>query len=373
MSARERPRMPLIDLLKVVASQLIVLHHLAFYGPMADHAAPLMPGLMSWLADPARMVVQVFLVVGGYLAALSLAPEGHLKAPARVGSRLVERYLRLALPLALALLAAIAAAALARHWMDHPSVPEAPRAMQVFWHLLLAQDLVGVEALSAGIWYIAIDLQLYAALLLWLALAEGRSERPAAVRRALPWGVIGAVAWSAWLVNRDADWDIGAPYFFAAYGLGVLAAWARGGQAARAAFGLALASVLLGLWLEWRDRLALAAALAALLWCWQFARSREVSPSAPDRRRGLDLLHGLGEISYAVFLLHFPVCLVVNAAFTAYVPAEAWPQAFGLLLAWVGSIAVGALFHHGIEAPLVRWITRLRIAGWRWGRQPVTG
>ena len=66
---------------------VIVLHHLAFYGPMSDHAAPLMPGLIHWLADPARMVVQVFLVVGGYLAALSLAPEGQLRAPMRVGVR----------------------------------------------------------------------------------------------------------------------------------------------------------------------------------------------------------------------------------------------------------------------------------------------
>jgi hypothetical protein len=73
MSAHESRRLPLIDLLKVIASQLVVLHHLAFYGPMSDHAVPLMPGLIHWLADPARMVVQVFLVVGGYLAALSLA------------------------------------------------------------------------------------------------------------------------------------------------------------------------------------------------------------------------------------------------------------------------------------------------------------
>lgn len=369
MSLRRSQRLPLIDFLKVLASQLIVLHHLALYGPMADHAAPLMPALISWLADPARMVVQVFLVVGGYLAALSLAPDGRLHSAPRVGSRLFERYLRLALPLALALLLAIAAAAVARGWMHHPSVPMAPSLMQVVWHLLLAQDLVGVEALSAGVWYVSIDLQLYGALLLWLALVSVCSKDPDAARRALPWGVVGAVAWSALAVNRDPRWDNSVPYFFAANGLGVLVAWARGSRAGRAAFGLALACVLLGLWFEWRDRLALASVLAVVLWRWQSTGGRPSVSTSREARRVLDGLHYLGRISYAVFLLHFPVCLVVNAAFTAFVPARPWPQAFGLLLAWAGSVAAGALFHHAAEAPLVGWIARCRSAGWR----PMTG
>ncbi|MBY0469131.1 MAG: acyltransferase family protein, partial [Burkholderiaceae bacterium] len=232
MSLRHAQRLPLIDLLKVVASQLIVLHHLAFYGPMADHVAPLMPRVIDWLADPARMAVQVFLVVGGYLAALSLAPDGRVRMPAQVRSRLLERYLRLALPLALALLLAILAAALARSWMVHPSVPVPPSPLQFAAHLLLLQDVIGQEALSAGIWYVAIDLQLYAALLLWLALVAALLKGSERIRRVLPWGVVMAVAWSAWCVNRDSTWDVFAPYFFAAHGLGALAAWARGSRAA---------------------------------------------------------------------------------------------------------------------------------------------
>ena len=179
---RSAQRLPFIDLLKVVASQLIVLHHLAFYGPMADHAAPLMPQVIDWLADPARMVVQVFLVVGGYLAALSLAPDGRVCTPTEVGSRVFERYLRLALPLALALLLAIVAAAVARHWMEHPSVPLSPGPMQFVAHLLLLQDVIGEEALSAGIWYVAIDLQLYAALVIWLALVASLLKNSEKIR-----------------------------------------------------------------------------------------------------------------------------------------------------------------------------------------------
>jgi peptidoglycan/LPS O-acetylase OafA/YrhL len=369
MSGHASKRLPLIDLLKVIASQLIVLHHLAFYGPMSDHAAALMPGLIHWLADPSRMVVQVFLVVGGYLAALSLAPDAHLKMPPRVGSRLFERYLRLALPLAVALFFAIAASSVARGWMDHHSIPDAPRPMQLFWHLLLAQDLVGEEALSAGIWYVAIDLQLYAALLLWMTLVARCSQKSGALRQLLPWGVAGAVVWSALVVNRDPAWDVGAPYFFAANGLGVLAAWARSSRAARAAFGLAMCGVILGLWLEWRDRLALASAVAVALWCWQMWRSGWAFAAGAVGARAIAVLHHLGQISYSVFLMHFSVCLLVNAAFHAFVPADPWLQAFGVLLAWCASVWAGALFHRLAEAPLMRWITRCRATGWQLARR----
>ncbi len=371
MSHHDTHRLPLIDLLKVIGSQLIVLHHLAFYGPMSDYAALLMPALMDWLSDHARVVVQVFLVVGGFLGATSLAPQGHLKEPARIGSRIFERYLRLALPLLLALVVAIAAAALARQWMHHPSVPDAPTPMQLLAHLFLAQDLIGEDALSAGIWYVSIDFQLYTTLLLWMSLVAAWSKGPDTAKRVLPLGVVCAVAWSALHVNRIAAWDIAAPYFFAAHGLGALAAWARVGRTARMAFGLAMASVLLGLWLEWRERLALAASVAALLWAWQRTRSSFSVHATPRSGRVLGVVHYLSRISYAVFLLHFPVCLVVNAAFTEFVPAQPWPQAFGMLLAWTSSVAVGALFHHMAEAPAMRWITRRRSTGWHLGQRPV--
>ena len=54
--------MPLIDAFKALASQLIVLHHLAAYGPLSVAARQIAPGTVDWLYDYARMAVQVFLV-----------------------------------------------------------------------------------------------------------------------------------------------------------------------------------------------------------------------------------------------------------------------------------------------------------------------
>lgn len=90
-------RMPLIDALKAVASQMIVLHHLAFYGPLSDGTHQLLPALVSWFSQDARMAVQVFLVIGGYLAVRSLAPHGVLLAHQLV-PLLRRRYRSIALP-----------------------------------------------------------------------------------------------------------------------------------------------------------------------------------------------------------------------------------------------------------------------------------
>ena len=155
-------RLPLVDVLKALASQLIVLHHLAFYGPMSDYARSLVPDALDWFYAYARIAVQVFLVIGGFLAAQSLQRQGCLDSPLRL---LWRRYLKLVLPYLVALLLAIAAAAIARHLMNHPATPAAPTLAQFLAHLLLLQGILGFDSLSAGVWYVAIDFQLYALLL----------------------------------------------------------------------------------------------------------------------------------------------------------------------------------------------------------------
>ena len=198
MSRPATARLAGIDALKAVASQLIVLHHLAFYGPMSDHARQLAPGLFDWLSEHARLAVQAFLVIGGFLAARALAPDGRLLAQRPVGSLFVRRYLRLAVPCIAAIGAAIVAAAIARALMQHDSIPAAPTLPQLAANLLLLQDLLGYDALSAGLWYVAIDLQLY--ILLVLALWAGR-ERALAV-------VAGLAVASLWAFTRSASRSI---------------------------------------------------------------------------------------------------------------------------------------------------------------------
>ena len=165
----QRPAYRLIDLLKIVAAQCIVLHHFALYGPLSDATAQAAPELAAWFYDYARMAVQVFLVVAGYLAARSLGQtdwnrQGLLRT-------LWQRYERLVLPFAAALLITMLCSALARPHLDGDLVPASPQLGQWLAHASLLHSVLGVDSLSAGVWYVAIDFQLYAlmALLLWLS------------------------------------------------------------------------------------------------------------------------------------------------------------------------------------------------------------
>jgi len=337
----------LINLLKAGAAQLIVLHHLAFYGPMSDHARALLPSLIDWLSNHARIAVQVFLVVGGFLAAKSLAPSGHAgyADPLRAVWR---RYAKLAPAFLAATLVAAVASAWAARWMSHDSISAPATLAQLSAHALLLHGVLGFPSVSAGAWYVAIDFQLYAlmVLALWVGgIVEGK--RPLAWL--MPVAVAFGVTLSLLYFNLDPEWDNWAPYFFGSYGLGVMAWWASDARRKPGYAVLLMLMVLLpavvGLALEFRSRIALAAVVACVLFL--FGRVKTVSNG-----RGWTLINRLGKISYSVFLIHFPVCLLVNAAFMRFVPAEPELQAFGMLVAWGFSLAAGAVFYRWVETPL---------------------
>ncbi len=360
------PTSALVDAFKALACCLIVLHHLAFYGPMADHADDLFPRTFEWLAQHARLAVQVFLVIGGYLAARGVMANGFkptqgagAAASARLAGtlfkdvwrpairRIAQRFVRLALPLWAALVVAVACNALADHWMDHHSISAPPGFTQVLMHLLLLQDLTGHEALSAGIWYVAIDFQLFAVLTLLAALARtvvGQRAAPLA----LAWGTVTGLAVSAFFINRDSSWDATAAYFWVSYGLGVLLGLGVSWRWMASALGL----LAIALWVDPRVRLWVAGGTVTALWLWVLARGRVLPVVAP-------WVQGLSRISYAVFLVHFPVSLVVNALWVAFIPPSPWIHLLGVVTAVKMSILLGAAFHQFIEQPLVDGANRL--------------
>lgn len=343
-----------IDLLKAVGAQFIVLHHLAFYGPMSDWTHRLAPDLVAWFSQDARMAVQIFLVVAGFLAARSMAP-GAVPRHTPFMAQLGQRYVRTALPYIAALLVAILCTELARRWMVHDTVSAPPALWQFVSHALLLHTLLDVDSLSAGVWYVAIDFQLYALLLglLWLA---RRLPASSAWVMALP---VIVVAGSLFHFNLDSDWDSWALYFFGAYGLGALTYWATHNDEAwrtgRWLLGALVAMTLTALAIDFRERIALALVVCVALACsqrqgWLFTwpRSRVVAY--------------FSRISYAVFLLNFPIALVVNAWFTRYGSHDVVTQTAGVLLAWLACNVAGALFFHWVELPLGRVGRRRKVA-----------
>ena len=158
---------------------------------------------------------------------------------------------------------------------------------------------------------------------------------------------------SLWGFNRDADLDNWAIYFFGAYGLGMIAWWAVHASRPWAWSALMVALLGVALWLEWRTRIALAGATAlALVALMRSPHGLAWSGVAPLQR--------LGQIAYSVFLLHFPVCLLVNAVVSYFWPASVAANLLGLWLAFALSVAAGGLLYARVERHVPSWQAALR-------------
>lgn len=351
------PRLAFIDALKAIASQLIVLHHLAFYGPMSDVAQELAPALIAWLSRDARIAVQVFLVIGGFLAAKGLAPAGRLVSSAPLGL-IRKRYFKLVIPYLAAVLTCVLCAALARALNPHDSIPNAPTISQALAHVVLLQNILDLDSLSAGAWYIAIDFQLFTLLLLTLWIARSTSDK---LGRRVGMVLISFLALASLLYfNRDASWDNWALYFFGAYALGALSYWISESEHPGTLLLMALVAAV-ALLFDFRSRLAVALLVALALGC---ARCSGFLASWP---KGAILAY-LGKISYSVFLIHFPVIIMVNAAVTRVAPHSPAANAAGMVGAWAASIAAGSLFFRHVESRTGDW-QALIAATWLRARQ----
>ena len=118
-----------------------------------------------------------------------------------------------------------------------------------------------------------------------------------------------------------------------------------------------------GLALAWRDRLALAA-LCAMLLLWQPGRTRLALAGQPWLR---SVVAQLAAISYAVFLLHYPISLLVTALLIDALPAGPVPAAALLELTWLLSLATGWALTQALQAPGLWQRLRRLTARWRHG------
>jgi peptidoglycan/LPS O-acetylase OafA/YrhL len=340
----------LIDFLKVFAALLIILHHLSSYGQIAEDARKALPGIMNWLFEYGRYAVQIFLVMAGYLAAQSLTRYANIKFSAQGLLKVIlNRYLRLFGPYAAALILTIACAYIARFWINDEFVGETETLSQFLAHLFFIQGILGLDSISAGAWYIAIDWQLYSVLAI-LLISFPRYQ-------AVIW-VISVLAVSSLLFfNRSGTYEAYFIYFIGSYSLGVLAYLAKcfdnQGVNRLAKIALFLIGLIIivssfqEIWL--RNYLAWFVAIALLFW------GNKSYPSADSKM--LETITWGSQRSYCAFLIHFALILLANTLYiaTGMYMHESGMLALVLMLGVVICSTVAANYlYRAVELPTLR-------------------
>jgi peptidoglycan/LPS O-acetylase OafA/YrhL len=330
-------RSHLMDGLRVLAAHVIVLHHLASYGPLADALAQAAPVLHQLLFDYGRFATQIFLVMAGYLAAqgLQTARQGALV------QRLRQRYLRLVPPFALAIALVALVVEVLRPWVGQDWLTAPSSLWQWVSHVLLIQDLVGQPSMTVGAWYVAIDFQLF----MLLSLVAWGIVRVGAGQGALVASVALLTLASQWFFNLYPGGDIWAGYFLESYGVGVLLAWTRArtpmAATARAWLGVCLASALAAGWLYPRPRLWLTVLVCLVLFGWAERWQPAASCSSWLQRHS--------DIAYALFLTHFAPLVLANALWIQIgADSPVWGVIL-LVLTWGACAGVAVIFHRSVE------------------------
>jgi len=277
---------------------------------------------MTGLFEYGRYAVQIFLVMGGYLAAQSLTRSNDLKTPRNVLKIVLNRYLRLFAPYVVALILTIICAYVARFWVQDEFVGESETLGQFLAHLFFLQGILGLDSISAGVWYVAIDWQLYAILAIMLSMFPGF--------RSLIWVLLVLCVASLLFFNRSGAYENYFIYFMGAYGLGVLAQLCKNypdrtvNQLARIMFlGIGLVIVVSSFQQIWlRNILAYLVAIALILWGDLAYKDQDQDQKQPQHQtRKHKLVNGIlwgSRRSYCAFLVHFSFVLLANTIYIAW-------------------------------------------------------
>jgi peptidoglycan/LPS O-acetylase OafA/YrhL len=254
---------------------------------------------------------------------------------------------------------AVAAGWLARPWAgDADWVPDAITLSALAAHIVLLFGYLDIEALTAGAWYVAIDLELHIVLtvLIWAAQRLGVDSTHA--RQWFKISVVALAGLSALVINRNPQLDDTSLYFFGAFAAGIAAFWLsapHGSRSARLAAVAVLGLIVLAVWIDFRLRLAVALATAVgIIVLVRWVGTAPQAAGGGARLRVERAVSWLGRSAYSLFLVHFPLAVVINALYLRFFPGQLTAAVIGMLVAWLGSLPLAWLMWRMVESRVLR-------------------
>lgn len=313
-----------------------------------------MPGLMTYLFEYGRYAVQIFLVMAGYLAAQSLTRFTNAQLSGQNLLRvIINRYLRLFAPYIAALVFTILCAWVARFWVNDEFVGEQETLGQLIAHLFFLQGILGLDSISAGAWYVAIDWQLYSVLAILLVSFSSYQT--------LIWFISMVAVSSLLYFNRSSQYEAYFIYFIGSYSLGVLAYLAKNftdkkiqGLAKLMLIAIGVI-IVISTWQQVWLRNYLAWFVALLLLVWGNTSYPNLTPaSSKIKILILRSIAWASPRSYCAFLIHFAFILLANTLYIALGlhTHESGLMAMGLMLGVIVCSTITANYmYRWVEIP----------------------
>jgi hypothetical protein len=361
-------RFAFLDALRGLGALGITCYHIHRYRPLEIPADHIIPNTIQFIVRHGWTAVQVFWVIAGFVVAYSLRRTA--VGPASLGNFTLRRVLRLGTPYWTALLVVVVLDSLTRRWAQLlPLVDDSVTLPHLAANFAFLQDVLHYGNISAGTWFVCVDLQFGLLFAVMLAIVQGLSRpllrdggggKTHGLILTLVFVPLGLVS-LFWFNLDDEAYNAWVIYFFHMPLFGAMAWWALEGRIPRPLF-WAYAAALVGgaayrwqLGLEYQKSLDIAVTLTAGVVVYLVGRRGHLGDWLTARP-----LQYLGRISYSLFLIHYPTSWLVVSAGCHWTGDHATAAVFWMALAVVASIGAAHLMYVFVEAPSLQYVKRLK-------------
>jgi peptidoglycan/LPS O-acetylase OafA/YrhL len=378
-------RFTFVDALRGLGALSITCYHVHRYRPLEIPVDHFLSNAVQSAVQHGWAAVQMFWVIAGFVLAYSLR-KTKIEA-ASFGNFSLRRVLRLGIPYWTAILAVAAIDFLTKPHLyrpDQPLVDDPITLARLAANLGFLQDVFDLGNITAGTWFVCVDLQF--GLLFGLMLGFVQLLTPACSAEPNPGKTNAAVLLLAfmplglaamfWLNFQQGVLDSWAIYFFHMPLLGAMAFWALEGRIPRVAFWGYAAAMAVGVAMRWHDAVLVwqAARLQTPAAAMKYGKALELTVALTTgvviyvvgRRGHLNdwltwrPLQYLGRVSYSLYLTHYLTSWIVVSLGYYWTRDNAAAAACWMVASVLVSIGVAGIFYRYVEAPSVRFVARLK-------------
>lgn len=362
----EGTRLVFLDALRGIGALGITCYHIHRYRPLEIPADHFLPNTVQFVVRHGWISVLVFWVIAGFVVAYSLRKT--VVSPASFGNFTLRRVLRLGIPYWTAILLVVAISSLTKSWVQGPPLVDGPiSGPRLAANLAFLQDVLHLGNISAGTWFVCVDLQfgLVFAVMLGIVqllsrlLTRGEGDTNSIVLTLVfvPMGLASLF----WFNVHPDDYSAWVVYFFHMPLFGALAWWALEGRIPRVVFWGFAAALAVGvvyrinLGLSYTKPLDVAVILITGIVIYLVGRLGHLGDWLSARP-----LQYLGRISYSLFLTHYATSWIVVSLGCHWTGKNAPAAALWMVVAVLVSIVAADLFYRCVESPSLRLVKRLR-------------